>query len=114
LRPFKGDELVKSCQRFVLVIAVLLCTHPAFAQQETATVIGEIVDPQGAALPGVSVTARNVDTGFTRSGVSDEEGRYRIAAVPPELYELTAELQGSAAAVQLIGTSARDPVDNPA
>lgn len=52
------------------------------------------VQAAAAAVPCVAVTARNVDTGFIRSTVTDAEGRYRIAAVPPGVYELTAELSG--------------------
>ena len=48
----------------------------ATAQQETATIIGTITDAQRAALPGATVTAKNIETGFVRTGVSDSEGRY--------------------------------------
>jgi outer membrane receptor protein involved in Fe transport len=79
-------------------IAVLLCTLvvplPAAAQQETATLIGAITDSQRAALPGTTVTARNVETGFARSATADSEGRYRIPAIPPGSYEIAAELSG--------------------
>ena len=75
--------------------ALLLCSPPdAAAQQETATIIGAVVDAQHGALPGATVTAKNVETGFSRTTVSDSEGRYRLAAVPPGLYEISAEMQG--------------------
>ncbi|HWK09711.1 MAG TPA: TonB-dependent receptor, partial [Vicinamibacterales bacterium] len=80
---------------FGLVCALAVPTV-AVAQVETATVLGTITDPQGAALPGVAVTARDIDTGFSRTGVTDAEGRYRIAAIPPGRYEFTAELAGFA------------------
>ncbi len=54
--------------------SVLLAAPPgplvtdALAQQETATVIGTVRDSQQAALPGATVTVKNVDTGFTRTG----------------------------------------------
>lgn len=89
---------------FIAAVAALLCTPvaetPLAAQQETATVIGTITDAQNAALPGATVTARNTDTGFTRTGLTDAEGRYRIAAIPPGAYELSAELQGFGRAVR--------------
>jgi outer membrane receptor protein involved in Fe transport len=83
-------------------IAALLCLNPAnaAAQQETATIIGTVMDAQRGALPGATVTARNTETGFVRTGVSDQEGRYRIAAVPPGSYEIGAELQGFGRAVR--------------
>ena len=82
--------------------AAILCLSPttASAQQETATIIGTIVDAQRAALPGATITAKNTDTGFVRTGVTDQEGRYRIAAVPPGAYEISAEMQGFGRAVR--------------
>lgn len=78
----------------MLLAGVLLLPAAARAQQETATVIGTIADSQRGALPGATVTARNVDTGFTRAVVSDTDGRYRLAAIPPGAYEFAAEMQG--------------------
>jgi outer membrane receptor protein involved in Fe transport len=81
---------------FLAVLAAVLWLHPAaaIAQQETSTIIGTVTDAQRASLPGATVTARNIETGFVRSGVSDAEGRFRIAALPPGAYEISAEIQG--------------------
>ena len=67
---------------------------PVAAQQTTGTIAGRLVDDQGAAVPGVTITGRNTQTGFTRSDVSDAEGSYRLTALPVGTYDLTAELQG--------------------
>src|SRR5947209_13507041 len=76
------------------VTLVLLTCALAFAQQTTGTVTGRIVDQQGAAIPGATVTARSGTTGFTRTDTSDAEGLYRLNALPVGIYEVTAELQG--------------------
>jgi hypothetical protein len=73
---------------------VTLLGAPAAAQQTTGTIAGRIVDDQGAAVPGVTVTGRNTETGFTRTDVSDAEGSYRLTALPVGTYDITAELQG--------------------
>ncbi|HXG90344.1 MAG TPA: TonB-dependent receptor [Vicinamibacterales bacterium] len=83
----------------LLLAGAGLCVALAFptttaAQVDTATVLGTVTDSQGGVLPGVTVTARNIRTGFVFSGVADAEGRYRIALLPPGQYELAAELQG--------------------
>ena len=78
---------------FVMVCLVALDV-PAAAQQTTGTIAGRIVDDQGAAVPGVTVTGRNTETGFTRTDVSDAEGSYRLTALPVGTYHITAELQG--------------------
>ena len=49
---------------------------------------------QGAAVPGVTVTAKNAATGFTRTEVSDGEGIYRLTALPVGTYDLTAGAAG--------------------
>src|SRR5687768_2719662 len=89
--------------RLLLTLTVLLAgwgNVPAAAQTDTATLVGVVRDSQGGVLPGVTLTARNADTGFTLAGVSDREGRYRIAAIPPGRYELSAALRGFSATVQ--------------
>jgi hypothetical protein len=78
----------------MIVICSLALALPAAAQQTTGNITGRIVDDQGAAVPGVTVTGRNMETGFTRSDVSDTEGIYRLTALPVGTYDLTAELQG--------------------
>jgi hypothetical protein len=73
---------------------LLLSCATAFAQQTTGNVTGRVLDPQGAAIPGATVTAKSAQTGFTRSEVSDAEGLYRLSSLPVGMYDITAELQG--------------------
>src|SRR5207302_10020367 len=73
---------------------LLLASATAFAQQTTGNIAGRVLDQQGAAVPGVTVTAKSPSAGFTRSDVSDAEGLYRLTGLPVGAYDLTAELQG--------------------
>jgi hypothetical protein len=66
----------------------------AGAQQTTGTIAGRVLDPQGSAIPGATVTATNTQTGFSRTTVSDNEGLYRLAALPVGTYDAKVELQG--------------------
>jgi len=75
-------------------VCLLLACVSAFAQQTTGTISGRVVNQQDAAIPGVTITATNVATGFTRTETSDSEGVYRLAALPVGIYEVSAELQG--------------------
>ena len=79
----------------ILLCAVAFAT-PAFAQQTTGSIQGRIVDAQKAAVPGVTVTAKNAETGFTRSETSDAEGRYLLNALPVGRYDVHAEITGFA------------------
>lgn len=74
--------------------ALALSITPATAQQTTGTINGRVLDAQGAAIPGATVTVVNPATGFTRSTVSDAEGAYRLSALNIGRYDLTVELAG--------------------
>jgi hypothetical protein len=75
------------------MILLVTCAS-AFAQQTNGTITGRVLDQQGAAIPGVTVTAKSAATGFTRTEVSDGGGVYRLSALPVGSYDVTAELQG--------------------
>jgi hypothetical protein len=66
----------------------------AEAQITTGTIAGRILDTDGGVLPGVTVTARQTETGLQRTTTSDAQGRYTLAALPPGAYEIRAELAG--------------------
>lgn len=86
--------------RVARLVALLVVVDPAAvwaqATATTAQIEGVITDQQGAAVPGVSVAARNFATGFERTGTSDATGLYRLSLLPLGTYEITAELQGFA------------------
>ncbi len=87
--------MLRTTSRLVLGLALLAAsTLPAVAQQTTGNISGRALDPQGAAMPGVTVTARSPQTGFNRAAVTDAEGIYRLSALPVDTYDLTIELQG--------------------
>src|SRR5262249_12021752 len=66
-----------------------------FGQQAaTATIEGVVTDPNNAAVPGAKVTIKNVDTGLKREITTDASGLYRIAALPPGAYEISAGAEG--------------------
>ena len=53
-------------RRALLALAVLLSlAPPAFAQFETATVVGVVKDSTGAVVPDAKVTLANTQTGVT-------------------------------------------------
>jgi hypothetical protein len=80
-----------------LVLACLLgLTASAKAQGSGGVIAGTIRDAQGGALPGVSLTLRNVESGVVRAAVTEGNGTYRLPGLPPGRYELTAELPGFA------------------
>src|SRR5687768_15582145 len=77
----------------VWCLSVLLAGS-AFAQTDTAQVIGTVQDAQGGAIADVAIAVLNVDTGFLRRATTDRDGRYRVTALPPGRYSLTADRKG--------------------
>lgn len=82
--------------RRIVVIAGLLAAIaiPIAAQQGTTEIRGRVLDPQGGALPGVTVMVKNEETGMFRQTASDKDGVYFISGITPGTYELSAELSG--------------------
>jgi hypothetical protein len=79
---------------FILAAPLTWLPSTGEAQVTTGTIAGRILDTNGGVLPGVTVTARQTETGVQRTTTSDAQGRYTMAALPPGRYELRAELSG--------------------
>ena len=75
------------------LLLVPLTTGTAWAQTFTGGVRG-VVQDSGGVVPGVTVTLTNESNGAMRSEVSNEQGLYNFAAVPPGVYTVKAELTG--------------------
>jgi hypothetical protein len=66
----------------------------AWAQDFRGAIIGRISDTSNAVLPGVTVTATNVDTNISTTTTSNNDGVYNVLYLTPGRYRLTIELQG--------------------
>jgi hypothetical protein len=76
------------------VALVVSSTIDAGAQTVYGTLLGRVADTSGAALPGVRLTLRNSDTGFTREMQTDESGYYRAPGLLSGLYSIKGERSG--------------------
>ena len=56
-------------------------------------------DDSGAMVPGADIAVANEETGLSRSGISNDQGAFRFAALPVGLYNLSVELVGFKKAV---------------
>jgi len=81
--------------RIVLACALTL-PIPVLAQQTTGTIAGRVVDDQDAAIPGAVVSAISPVTGLARETTSDDNGLYRLPALPVGAYDVAAEMPGFA------------------
>ena len=81
------------------LLFVLLCCATVFGQgTSSATLSGTVTDQQGAVVPGVTVTVKNVDTGQERKASTDSNGYYRVVDLSPGHYVVICNLPGHYAA----------------
>jgi hypothetical protein len=78
---------------------MLATAATAFAQFDTAVVLGAVRDPNGAALSRATVTLKNIATGITATAQTDEDGNYQFLNVKIGAYQVVAEAQGFSRAV---------------
>ncbi|HLI84261.1 MAG TPA: TonB-dependent receptor, partial [Bryobacteraceae bacterium] len=84
-------------RKFAFLAATIgLLTGPGLPlkAQVTAQVGGTVFDPSGAAIPNVTVTATNVNTGVVNKGPTNQAGAYQFLTLSPGTYTLSAEAPG--------------------
>ncbi|HXM49194.1 MAG TPA: TonB-dependent receptor, partial [Pyrinomonadaceae bacterium] len=76
---------------FAPIACLLLAGISAFPQSQATTgnIEGRVTDPNGAAVPTVTITATNQETGLSKTTNADENGNYRITFLPPGKYRVT-------------------------
>jgi hypothetical protein len=113
----RGRAVVSALRIAALCVAVVLVAGPptALAQQTvtSATLGGRVGDANGAALPGVVVTATNTETTRSRTSTTDDEGRYRFSYLPVGSYELKVEKAGFATLTKSLTLTVGQALDVP-
>jgi hypothetical protein len=89
-----GKAAMRVVRILAAAFAIALFGTTVFAQE--ASVVGTVTDESKAVLPGVTITATNVETGALAVAIADERGEYRLMKLPPGQYKLQAELAGFA------------------
>src|SRR3954463_13636965 len=83
-RKMRKDFMKKM---FLLLSAWILLAAPALAQTGGA-IRGRVLDPQGAAVPGATLTVTGEQLQGERSVTSDSDGNYVLLGLPPGQYRL--------------------------
>ena len=95
---FASSKVLRRVQRAwpkaALVAFLLLISARVLGAQTTGTIVGTVRDKTGGVLSGVQLTARHLDTGLTRSTVSQADGGFVFAAMPVGPYAIRGELSG--------------------
>src|SRR5215469_5498876 len=72
-----------------IFLLLALCVAPAaYAQSDTGSVRGAVMDERGAAVVTAEVTITNADTGYSRSVKTDDSGNYVFQSIPVGRYTL--------------------------
>ncbi|MGH9938593.1 MAG: TonB-dependent receptor domain-containing protein, partial [Blastocatellia bacterium] len=77
-----------------LFALLMLCSTAASAQQETATITGEIRDANGAVVPKAAITVTNVETNISLKSETNDQGVYTVPSLKPGPYSITVEKAG--------------------
>ncbi|HYP26615.1 MAG TPA: TonB-dependent receptor [Blastocatellia bacterium] len=80
------------------IVLLLLCGNVQ-SQTGTSSVTGQVLDPQGQAIPGALVSLTNAKTGAVRTQTTGERGTFFFDLIPPGSYLLETEAQGFKKAV---------------
>jgi len=90
----------------IAMLMVLAVAAGAWAQgNPTGAIRGAVTDPDGLALPGVTVTVTSPALQGARTVVTSANGDFNIPFLPPGEYTVTFELQGFAVQKQTIGVA---------
>jgi hypothetical protein len=86
-----GARVVAVLSGFFLAVTALM-----WGQTATTSLHGTVSDPNGAVIPGASVTISNPATGFTRVTKTDAQGGYQFLELPPAKYDVAITASGFA------------------
>jgi Carboxypeptidase regulatory-like domain/TonB-dependent Receptor Plug Domain/TonB dependent receptor len=76
-----------------------LCAGRVYAQFDTASLVGRVLDASGAVVPGAKVTATNAATNISISRITNKDGEYVIPALKEGTYRVVASMNGFVDAV---------------
>src|SRR5205807_1215622 len=80
--------------RIAALALFLALASTAVAQTVSSSLLGTVVDPSGAAVPGVEVQLVYEETGSPSSTLTNALGLFRFPILPPGVYRLTIQAKG--------------------
>src|SRR5277367_2338743 len=94
--PFEFEQRIsKHLMSSLCSLAVILFLFASLgAAQTTSTIEGTVKDKQGLAVPGAQVHVTNSALAVDRVVVTESDGSFRIATLPPGVYEIKASKEG--------------------
>ncbi len=80
--------------RVLMGLLLSMAISTVQAQTPTATVVGTVLDPAGAAVPGAKIEVRDQGTNEVHPAVTDEKGQFTVPHLNPGVYEVIVAKEG--------------------
>lgn len=88
-------RLMSRCVSSIIFLGLLfVCPLATLAQQETATITGEVKDASGGLVPKATITVTNVATNISVTTETNDQGTYTVPSLKPGDYTVTVEKTG--------------------
>ena len=78
----------------LVAVSAFAIAPRTLAQTVTGTIVGTVLDAQGAVIPNAAISARNRETGLERTATSDGSGEFTVTSVPAGPYDVTVTAPG--------------------
>ncbi len=82
--PLTIKSIIKTAKTVAACFFIfVICALSVFSQSQitTGTIQGTVTDANGAVVPGANVEIKNLDTNFSRTLTTDEDGRFVTLAL---------------------------------
>src|ERR1043166_6836339 len=83
-----------SFPRLATFFAILATASMLCAQENRASISGQVTDPVGASVPSAVVKVVNVEQGVAKDTSTNDAGRYQVGFLEPGTYTETIEAPG--------------------
>ena len=77
-----------------IIAVILLLAVAAAGQTNRGAIAGTVIDQNGAAIPGATVTITNIGTGQKQTVTTSEDGAFQVSSLDPVTYSIMVEAQG--------------------
>ena len=98
-------------QIYICLSFWLACALSGFAQSNSGTLRGSVVDPSGAVIAGAAVTIENPVSHYSRSANSDTQGKFEFDNLPYNNYLLSSAATGFQTASQEVNIRSAVPME---
>jgi hypothetical protein len=90
-----GQPFAPVCMALAMLLGIaIIIPSTASAQAVTGTLLGNVTDSTGGAVPGATVVATETRTNISRTTTTNDAGYYIFSSLQNGTYSIAAELQG--------------------